>query len=161
MAIKTKNNKWENLGDVNFLAYGGCLVKNHWTDEELAEVENPELLKHTYDVFYLNPEYGNNGNENFATLCCIDLTDDFLDWDGMLYCLGQDERIGMKFQDFLNETTISPKLLAKEMVEYMGVEQFSPITFKNSQYPSCAEDYLISDKDLEKWLQDLGAGDLI
>ena len=38
MAIKTKNNKWENLGDVNFLAYGGCLVKNHWTDEELAEV---------------------------------------------------------------------------------------------------------------------------
>lgn len=160
MGIKIKNDMWENFGDINFLTYGGCLVKRHWTDEELAKIENPELLKYTYDVFYLNTEYGDD-NQNFAALCCIDLTDDFLDWNGMLYCIGQDERIGMKLQDFLKETNISPKLLAKEMVEYMGVDEFSPITFKNPQYPSCIEDYLVSNKDLKKWIQDLGAGNLI
>lgn len=156
-----KNKIWENLGDVNFLAYGGCLVKPHWTEEELAKAKNPELLKHTYDVFYLNTEYGDDGNQNFAALCCIDMTDDFLDWNGMLYCIGEDARIGMKFEDFLNETTISPELLAKEMVEYMGVGEFSPCTFKCPQYPSEADDYIVSDEDLKQWLIDLGAGDII
>lgn len=158
--IKMSNKIWENHGDINFLAYGGCMVKNHWTEEELAETEYPELLRHTYDVFYLNTEYGDDGDLNFAALCTIDLTDDFLDWNGMFYYIGQDERIGMTFQDLLDETTISPKLLAKEMVEYMGVDEFSPRTF-SCQYPSSPKDYIISDEDLEKWLTDLGAGDLI
>ncbi len=160
MEIKTKNDIWENLGDINFLAYGGCLVKKHWTEKELAEVENSELLKYTYDVFYLNTEYGDDGNQNFAALCCIDMTDSFLDWDGMLYYIGQDERVGMKFNDLLEEGEIAPELLAKEMIEYMGVGSFSPIAF-NSATPFLNDDYIVSDEDLKKWLQDLGAGDLI
>lgn len=49
---------WINLGDVNFLTYGGCMVRPHWSEEELKE--HPELST-MYDVFYLNTEAGENG----------------------------------------------------------------------------------------------------
>ena len=53
--------EWVNMGDINFLAYGGCLVKPHFSEEELKDHES---LENTFDVFYLNTEFGENGDEN-------------------------------------------------------------------------------------------------
>ena len=152
--------KWENLGDVNFLAYGGCLVKPHFNEKELKGCDN---LKLTFDVFYLNPEYGeSNDLKNFAALCCIDLTDDWLHYDDMLAACGLDEKAGLSLDELLKE--LSPELLAKEMVEYEGVANFNPTVVKEGkviQYPYSWEDYIVSDDDLVSWLKDLGASEFI
>lgn len=153
---------WINCGDINFLAYGGCLVKPHWTKEELASCENGgELLKYTYDVFYLNPEYGENGDQNYAALCCIDL--DGLNFDDMLKTCGLDEKVGKTLKELL-EDGISPETLAKEMVEYDGVSNYNPSVCKNGQYiqyPGTWEDFIVSNEDLISWMKDIGAEEFI
>lgn len=146
---------WENLGDVNFFAYGGCLVSKHFDD---SEIENNPELGMVFDVFYLNPEYGENGDENFAAMCIVDLTDNWLDFDGMLYTCGLEEHSGKTLQELLKD--LSPELLAKEMVEYHGVQEFSPYVAKDSfvnNYPSSKEDFIITDEELNNWLKDMGA----
>lgn len=149
---------WENFGDVNFLEYGGCLVKEHWTEEELASIKNPENMKHCYDVFYLNAECG---EDIYAALCCVDLTDEWLDWNGMFYTTGQEEKIGMSLKDLMEESTISPKFWAKEMVEYMGIQNFCPISFKNAQYPEGYDEFILSKDELIEWLHGLGAEEFV
>lgn len=152
--------KWKNLGDINFLAYGGCLVKPHFTKEELLECEdNGENLKYVYDVFYLNTEYGEADNlMNYAALCCVDLTDTWIDYNGLMEYIGEDERVGSSLEDLLKD--ISPELLAKEVVEYEGVSNCNPVVVKNgfvNNYPYSWEDFIISDEDLISWLKELGA----
>lgn len=156
--------KWENLGDINFLSYGGCLVKPHFSEKELSELENGgENLKLIFDVFYLNPEYGEKDDlKNYAALCCIDLTDSWIDYDGMLQFIGEDHRIGSSLEDLLKE--LSPQLLAKEIVEYEGVVNCNPIVVKNGrliQYPISWTDFIISNEDLINWLKDIGAEEFI
>ena len=152
--------KWKNLGDINFLAYGGCLVKHHFTEKEILENDN---LKYIFDVFYLNTEYGDKDNlMNYAAFCCVDLTDNWIDYDGLLSVIGEDERIGSSLEELLKD--ISPELLAKEVVEYEGVSNFSPYVVKNNrliQYPVDWEDFIISDDDLIAWLKDIGAEEFI
>lgn len=152
---------WKNLGDINFLSYGGCLVKPHWTKEELTSgKDGGELLKYGFDVFYLNPEYGENGDQNYAALCFIDL--DGLNFDDMLYQCGLDEHLGKTLQELL-ESGFTPEQLAKEMVE-LDVVNFNPSVYKNGQYiqyPYNWEDFIVSDEDLKKWLLDIGAKEFI
>ena len=142
--------KWENMGDINFVAYGGCLVRPHF--------ENPtEENKYVYDVFYLNPEVGNE-NQNYAALCCIDLTDSWLDYDGMLYACGLDEYMGKSFEELVK--LIDPTVLAEEMVVFHGVTNFNPSVNKKNeylQYPSEFEDFIVTDEELNQWLKDIGA----
>ena len=38
LAASFQGQRWENLGDVNFLAYGGSLVRPHWSKEELEKI---------------------------------------------------------------------------------------------------------------------------
>lgn len=151
--------EWVNMGDINFLAYGGCLVKPHFSEEELKDHES---LENTFDVFYLNTEFGENGDENFAALCYVDLDDSWLPWADMLKCIGLDEEVGLSVEELVKKH--SPMLLAKELVEYAGVQNFSPEVVKNdtyNRYPYSAEDFTVSDADLVKWLRDLGAGEII
>lgn len=151
--------EWTNMGDINFLAYGGCLVKPHFSEEEL---KGHESLENTFDVFYLNTEFGENGDENFAALCYVDLDDSWLPWVDMLKCIGLDEEVGLSVEELVKK--YSPMLLAKELVEYAGVQNFSPEVVKNdtcNMYPYSAEDFTVSDEDLVKWLRDLGAGEII
>lgn len=147
--------KWENLGDVNFLSYGGCLVKHNWEEPD-------ESLKYCYTVFYLNPEAGENGDQNYAAQCFIDLTDSWLDYDGMLQSIGCDEFVGMSFEDLIKK--IDPMVLAKELIEYHGVANFSPeVQHKEVylQYPSQFEDFIVSDEELTDWLKNIGAEEFI
>lgn len=150
--------KWTNLGDINFLAYGGCLVKQHFTKEELVKQENKNQLSLIFDVFYLNPEYGeSNDLKNYAALCCVDLTESWINYDDILQFIGEDDKIGLSLEELLK--LISPKLLAKEVLDYYGVSNFNPIAIKDGkliQYPSDWQDFIISDKDLNIWLKELG-----
>lgn len=159
-AIEKKGEtEWINMGDINFLAYGGCLVKPHFSEEELKDHES---LENTFDVFYLNTEFGENGDENFAALCYVDLDDSWLPWADMLKCIGLDEEVGLPVEELVKKH--SPMLLAKELVEYAGVQNFSPEVVKNdtyNRYPYSAEDFTVSDADIVKWLRDLGAGEII
>lgn len=151
--------EWTNMGDINFLAYGGCLVKPHFSEEELKDHES---LENTFDVFYLNTEFGENGDENFAALCYVDLDDSWLPWADMLKYIGLDEEVGLPVEELVKKH--SPMLLAKELVEYTGVQNFSPEVVKDdtcNRYPYSAEDFTVSDDDLVKWLHDLGAGKII
>lgn len=93
--------EWINMGDINFLAYGGCLVKPHFSEEELKDHES---LENTFDVFYLNTEFGENGDENFAALCYVDLDDSWLPWADMLKCIGLDEEVGLSVEKLVKST---------------------------------------------------------
>lgn len=160
--------EWVNMGDINFLAYGGCLVKPHFSKEELKDHES---LENTFDVFYLNTEFGENGDENFAALCYVDLDDSWLPWADVLKYIGLDEEVGLPVEELVKKH--NPMLLAKELVEssvifspksYTGVQNFSPEVVKNdtcNRYPYSAEDFTVSDEDLVKWIRDLGAGEII
>jgi hypothetical protein len=153
-----EDEKWINLGDLNFFAYGGCLVKPHQTEEGSNIDDN---FKYVYDVFYLNTEAGDSGDKNFAALCVIDLQDSWLEekYDEMLDFCGYDEYKGKNLNELI-DAGISPEVLAKEMVEYLGVGNFSPIVVKEDtilQYPNSYEDFLISDKELNEWLKELDA----
>lgn len=148
-------NKWENFGDINFFAYGGCLVKPHQIGEG-ANID--DRFKYCFDVFYLNPEFGINGDQNFTALCCIDLTDNWLDYDGMLETCGCEDKVGIPFEELVK--IIDPMLLAKEMVEYYGVVEFNPVVYKGDtyiQYPYESEDFILTDEELNDWLRDIGA----
>lgn len=140
--------KWENFGDINFLAYGGCLVRQAYTDEEIAD--NPKLASF-YEVFYLYPNPDGNYNENYACLCRVDIDDTRKDrkkaYD-LLYAIGCEEKI-----DCLDE--IAPEIWAKEIVETSnGQESLSCESFKTS-YAYRFEDYIISDHEVEEWIKDL------
>lgn len=137
-------NKWKNLGDVNFLSYGGCLVRKNWSDE---------IAK--YQVFSLNTEAGENGDEYSAILCCVDLDDltaevveDILDLNGL------EELSNMPLFEIM-----SPEMWAKEIVE-CGTGLYQPTSYR-SQYPSSWEDYILTEDELKEWLKALGAEEFV
>lgn len=146
---------WENFGNACFLAYGGCLVRRHFTEE-------PEIHENVFDVFYLSPKYGGNNNVNFVVLCCIDLTASWLPWERMLKNCKLDEDAEFSFSELVKK--YNPMILAKEMVIYAGFSNFSPSVCKNGLYnmhPSNVEDFLVSNDDVVKWLHSLGAESII
>lgn len=144
--------RWTNYGDENYLEWGGCLVKPHWNKKELKKY--PEL-KHQYDVFYLNTEVDGSGEMCYAALCMIDLTDDWLDYNGMLYAIGREDLKCKSFDELLE--IISPELLAKELVEYHGIGNCNPTTLR-TQYPSNFHDFVFYKEDIKYWLKQLRAG---
>lgn len=146
---------WTNMGDLNFFAYGGCLVKPHFSEEER---QKDETLRNTYDVFYLNPEFGESGNQNFAGLGVVDLNDEWLNYPEIMECCGYDEYAYSSFQEIYD--ALGPELLAKEVVEYHGIANFSPVVRKRDElllYPSATEDYIVTDEELNDWLREIGA----
>lgn len=143
--------KWENLGDINFVAYGGCLVKPHWSDEEVKDYPS---LRNTYDVFYLNPEASDDEDIYSAAMYCVDLDDLTQEQiNDMLEVTGYDEYIG-KSKEELKELGLSYECLAKEMVEGGFVDNAT--TYK-AQYPCELEDYLLTTSELYDWLRSIGA----
>lgn len=149
--------KWMNMGDINYSAYGGCLVKPHFDENESIEG-----TAYIYDIFYLNPEYGENGDQNFAALCYVDLTDSWLHWNNMLRACGYDDYIGLSFTELIKK--LSPEIMAKEIVEYEGVSNFSPVVVKEDkviQYPADWTDFIVSDSGLKAWLINIGAEEFV
>jgi hypothetical protein len=154
LAASFQGQKWENLGDVNFLAYGGSLVRPHWSKEELKKYPD---LDSEYDVFNLITEAGDNGDKLSARLFCVDIDDVICDADNkkeILTLIGLEDKV-----DLPSEQIMSPENWAMEMVED-GIMTSDPTTFK-TQYPGSWEDTYISMKNLKSWLKSLGAGQFI
>lgn len=151
---------WENFGNINFLAYGGCLVRRHFNEE-------PEIHENVFDVFYLSPKYGGNNNVNFAALYCINLTASWLPWKRMFDVYGLDVDAKLPLAGLVKK--YDPMFLAKEIVMYVtampnGFAKFSPSVFKNDAYnihPSDIKECLVSNVDVIKWLHILGAESII
>ena len=76
----------------------------------------------------------------------------------MLQSIGCDEFVGMSFEELIKK--MDPMVLAKELVEYHGVADFSPEVQHKAvymQYPSQFEDFIVSDEELTDWLKNIGA----
>ncbi len=138
---------WTNYGDVNFIEYGGCLIKPHWTEEELKKF--PEL-SNMYDVFYLHTEVGDDGDKKAAVLCTVDISDTWINKKDILYAIGLE-----KLKDKPMEEIMKPELWAKEIVEYYGPFVFDGVAY-HQMYPIFWADAIISDEDIIKWMNELG-----
>lgn len=148
-------NPWESFGDVNFLTYGGCLVRRCFANKSKTH-------ENVFDVFYLSSKFGEKGGNNFAALCCIDLAESWLPWEKMLKYYGFNENIDLPVAELVKK--YDPMFLAKSMVRYVGIASFSPSVFKNGTYnthPRNVEDFTVSNEDVIKWLHTLGAENII
>lgn len=148
-------NPWETFGNVNFLSYGGCIVRRCY-------VNKFKTHENVFDVFYLSPKFGEKGGNYFAAFCCIDLTTSWLPWEKMLKCCGIDEDVNLSINELVKK--YDPMFLAKSMVMYVGIASFSPNVYKKAvlnRHPRDIEDFTVSNEDVIEWLLALGAENVI
>ena len=89
MRLTNNGEKWINYGDYDFLTFGGCLVRPHYNAEKLKK--HPEY-QNTYDVFSLNTEAGENGDQMFAAIYVVNVME-CEDWkQDILLAIGQEEK---------------------------------------------------------------------
>lgn len=143
---------WKNLGDIDFLDYGGCLVCPAYEEEEVKKYEN---LKSSYNVFYLNTDIDEE-DKVYAALLYVDVDDYINDEDNkkdILTAIGLEDRMSDDPLSIMDRGA-----WAKEIVEYYGISNFSPTVLKpNCCYPSAYEDFLCSRDECKEWLKSLGA----
>lgn len=140
--------KWENHGDVHFDSYGGCLVRPHWTEDELKE---SPLLKGQFDVFRLIPKEETGEDYNWAAMYFIDV-EDFVkseEKNDLLRFVGLEDLVDKNPYDIM-----SPEIWAKEIVEAGLVDLAT--TYK-TQYPGRPEDYQLTDNQLADYMRQIGA----
>lgn len=141
---------WKNFGDVNFLEYGGCLVRPSYSSEEIAKYPG---LKSCFDVLNVDPEAGEEG-QIFAELHSVDIDDYVKDPDKRLEVLtaigleGCDEK---QVKQMLPDDQFAKEIVCCGMADY--------VTHYNQPYgaASGSEGCFITRKDLEDWIRDLGA----
>lgn len=144
--------KWKNLGDVNYMVHGGCLVRPNCSEKEIEEFP---ALGNIYDVFSLNTEAGEDGNQLSAMLACVDLDDiDEAVKKDILYACGLEEKAGLP-----REEIMSDEMWAKEMVE-CGTNNYATTSY-HCPFPSNWMDYIITESELKQWLISLGAEEFI
>ncbi len=152
-----KDNKWINLGDLNYFAYGGCLVQPRYTMQSCEEYPS---CANMYNVFRLTTEVGENGDELDARLYCIDLDDVTQEQiDEILEICGWDEKKGISRDELIKEW--SPETLAKEIVECLNGGYNDNFETYNSRYPGTWQDCIITEKDLVTWMNALGMSEFI
>ena len=141
-------NTWKNLGDVNFLQYGGCLVRKSYTEEH--DKEYPTLANY-YEVISLIPD---SNNEDFvlAGICSIDL-EDYVETDSIFDYAGYPELAGKKLQEIIKE--IGAEAFAAYIVSYYGVGNLCGESPK-SRYPMEKTDWMVTRKEAEEWLKEYG-----
>ena len=139
-----QNCQWKNLGDINFMAWGGRLIKQ--------DADCPS----NYYVFDLNTEAGNKGNELSAAMYYIDIDDVTLeDLREILQLCGLDtpENKAKSREQLISELT--PEMVCKECI---SIGKYLTCTAYECEYPSSWEDFIVSREQLESWMNDIGAG---
>lgn len=144
--------EWHNYGDINFEAYGGCLVRPSFDKETL---ERYPSLANCYDLFYCNTEAGDNGDQIFAVLCMVDIKDSWIDKKMVLSCIGLEDMSEKPIEEIME-----PERWAMEVVNCYGPGNFGGRSYR-SEYPGTFEDYLVTQDELHEWLLALGAGNII
>ena len=145
---------WKNFGDVNFLEYGGCLVRPSYSTEEIAKYPR---LKSCFDVLNVDPEAGEEG-QIFAELHSVDIDDYANDPDKRLEVL---TAIGLEgYGDDQIKQMLPDDQFAKEIV-CCGLADYA--THYNQPYgaASGSEGCFITRKDLEDWIRNLGAAECV
>lgn len=128
--------KWNNFGDVNYVEYGGCLVRPHWAPHEL--IDYPSLASQ-YDVFWSCPSEETEG-VYFAALCMVDLED--YEYDAIFQ------------KDHDNEA------FAARIVEQYGAISLGGRAYK-AEYPFTLSEAELSYSELCRWLQQLEGDEFI
>lgn len=145
---------WKNFGDVNFLEYGGCLVRPSYSSEEITKHPG---LKSCFDVLNVDPEAGEEG-QVFAELHSVDVDDYANDPDKRLEVL---TAIGLEgYDDDQIKQMLSDDQFAKEIV-CCGLADY--VTHYNQPHgaASGSEGRFITRKDLEDWIRNLGAAECV
>lgn len=148
--------KWTNYGDVNYLSYGGCLVRQSEQDEDVYQVFYLLTPNDIGESEYIPEEEAED--TYIAALCDVDVSD---------YTATEKQRMEILYPSGMEDCVskepfevMSPEMWAKEIVEVMGFGNFSPIAWK-VDYPNDFKDYLIRYDDLKNWLKNLGAEEFI
>ncbi len=144
--------QWENLGDVNYFEYGGCLVRRHWEKDEV----NQKAYENTFDVFRLDVEGGNRYARKYL-IDFDDITEE--DLESVLKICGYEDYLGKPREEIISG--ISPQILAREVVECLNGGHCDSFEAYNTNYPSSWEDLLVSEGDLAEWLGALGAKEFV
>ena len=146
MRLKDNGEKWINYGDYDFLSFGGCLVRPHYNAEKLKK--HPEY-QNTYDVFSLNTEAGENGDQMFAAIYVVDVME-CEDWkQDILLAIGQEDKRLLSMEKIMPMSQ-----WAKEIVDYGGIAK--PLANYSGKDSDNWEDFIISEEDLKNWLRELG-----
>lgn len=105
---------WENYGDINFLEFGGSLVRPSFSKERTLEDSD---LKYCFDVFILDTPFDlGEGNDVYRAryFSCIDVTE-FEDCKtDLLYAIGLEEFIDTPWLELFDGNM---KMLAVELAE--------------------------------------------
>lgn len=120
---------WKNLGDMNFLAFGGGIVK--------------PLYQDVFHVLNVDTESGEEGNEIRAVLCTVDITDGYLSKNDVLYAVGLEELADKPMQEIMR-----PEQWAKEFVNFYSDNTFQPEYYKGKEF--------VTEQELVSWMDELG-----
>lgn len=114
--MNTQKHEWENFGDMNFMQYGGCLVK---------EADYPEH----YNVLWLEPEIfdyeGKYKKPMMVAKCYVDLSDWLNENENI------DERKELnKFngypEDYIPESLHDKMMYCCDLIGYYGITNYDP-----------------------------------
>lgn len=123
-----------NYGDENFVEYGGCIVM--------------PVNDHCFEVFKVDTEL-DEADSISAVLLFVNVFDDWIKYDDILYASGLEDLIGM------DVTTIMPlSQWASEIAQYYDFNNFSPIYYHDddSLYPR----NIVTREQLRQWMMDMG-----
>ena len=138
-------NVWTNLGDVNFLTHGGCLVRRSHTDEELKRYPSLSTL---YTVIQLIPS-DDHEDKVFAGICEVDI-EDYAEDTGVLSYAGIS---GRTLEEILENE--SAEQFASDIISYYGIGNLAGQS-ASMMYPASPEDWLCSREHAKEWLESMG-----
>lgn len=135
-----------NLGDINYLTFGGNLVWKRYTEEEM-----PSHHKYCFNVFRLyTPEDHDLGDDVYlATLHTVDVRDHEKHKKDILYLSGNEDKMDTPWLELYGG---SLEVLASEVVTAGYSDGFITYT---SNYPTKDDDQITLD-GVKDWLTKLG-----
>lgn len=140
-----EQNTWKNLGDVNFLTYGGCLVRRSHTDEELKRYPSLSTL---YTVIQLMPS-DDHEDMVFVGICEVDIEDYTEDTGVLSYA----DISGKILEEILEKE--SAEQFAADIISYYGIGNLAGQS-ASMMYPASPEDWLCSREHAKEWLESMG-----
>ena len=120
---------WKNYGDVNFVEYGGTLVRKAFDETQTQRYPQLDTI---YDVFHMYRE----GSAIYAFMGSVDVTD------------FNPHELDINRQE-------DAELLAVRVVDEIGFGGCNAFSL-HSQYPTMPLDLIIEEEELTKWLSDIG-----
>lgn len=114
--MNAQKHEWENFGDINFMQYGGYLVK---------ETDYPEC----YNVLWLEPEIfdykGKYKKPMMVAKCYVDLSD----WLDVTKDIDKRKELNYFYgypEDYIPESLHDKMMYCTDLIEYYGIANYDP-----------------------------------